>query len=127
MPNQAKSTGTTKPGVKGAFIRKHPNKTVKEIIALGKEAGIEIKDSFVYNIRSADKKAKAAGKAPQPSTKKAAANGHKRSNAQASSDVDAGVKSQLRTFVLRVGLDRAPQVFEQVLNDLKREVESAAD
>lgn len=130
MPkNQAKSTPKTQPGIKGEFIRKHPNKSVAEIIELGKQAGIPIKASFVYNVRSADKKATGKAVHKQPPGTRTAANGQSKrqtTSIRATFDVDAGVKSQLRNFVLRVGIDRAPQVFDQVLSDLKREVETAS-
>ena len=121
MPKKpAKSTDKTPPGVKGAFIREHHGKSVKEIIALAQQAGLEIEASYIYNIRSEDKRN--GVKAPPAKT----ANGKKPVAVALTTDVDASVKSQLRNFVLRVGLDRAPLVFDQVLSEIKREVTSAS-
>lgn len=96
-------------GAKAAFVRNHPNLKAQEIVELAKQQGITLTVGHVYNIRATDKAKQAkeqGGKAP---------NGRTRPAGEGSS-----LDAQLRTLIIRIGLDRAEQIFGDLKSRLSR-------
>src|SRR6476660_4315057 len=60
----------TKPkrGEKTAFIRQHPTMTAAELVAEGKQAGIKLTATQIYNCRAVDKKKGKKGKRNKAAT-----------------------------------------------------------
>jgi hypothetical protein len=95
-----KEASTSKPGIsKSDFVRsQQPSMTAGEVIRRGKELGLIITESLVYNVRAADRK-KNPKNTPQPVD-------------QASETLGSPlVERQLRSCIIRVGLDRAEELF----------------
>jgi hypothetical protein len=99
-------------GAKAAFVRANPTATAQEIVTLGKKQGISLTVGHVYNIRAADKKTRAArdGQGTELTAQTTGAAPGELSRLDA----------QLRTLVIRIGLDRAEQVFSELKSTLAR-------
>ena len=97
-------------GSKAAFVRANPTVPARELVELGEKQGISLTVGHVYNIRAEDKKKRGQG-APDEASGSAPA-------PKPSSQLDA----QLRTLVIRIGLDRAEQVFAELKSTLARMV-----
>jgi len=100
-------------GAKAAFVRSNPSATAQEIVKLGKKQGITLTAGHVYNIRADDKKRRLTSDLPGSDATTRATAATTRS---ASTQLDA----QLRTLVIRIGLDRAEQVFSELKSTLSR-------
>jgi hypothetical protein len=98
-------------GAKAAFVRANPAGTAQELVKLAKAQGLGLTVGHVYNIRSNDKKKQGA---VDPAGSAPAASRSERSSAE--SPLDA----QLRTLVIRIGLDRAERVFTELKSTLSR-------
>lgn len=96
-------------GTKAAFVRNHPGLSTPELLALAEKQGLSLTAGYVYNIRAAQKAtpvdggSAAATPAPEPGSGKASA-----------------LDAQLRTLIIRIGLDRAEQVFGELKASLSR-------
>jgi hypothetical protein len=99
-------------GAKASFVRANPSATAQEIIKLAKKEGMTLTAGHVYNIRAEDKKKQTPGVDGQ----EAAAPTARRS--RASSGDSAQLDAQLRTLVIRIGLDRAERVFSELKSSL---------
>jgi hypothetical protein len=102
-------------GSKAAFVRANPDATAREVVELGEQQGISLTVGHVYNIRAEDKKKR--GQASSDSAVTASAS---TSSAGSSAREWSQLEGQLRTLVIRIGLDRAEQVFEQLKSTLAR-------
>jgi hypothetical protein len=91
-------------GSKTAFVRAHPNKTAQEVVAAAEQQGLTLTVGYVYNIRATAKKNGGAVATPARGV-------------ASRSDIEI----QLRTLVVRVGLDRA----ERILSEIKAAFSSA--
>jgi hypothetical protein len=100
-------------GSKAAFVRANPAATAREIVELGEQQGISLTVGHVYNIRAEDKKKRDQASSDTTLTSSTSSSG---SSAKESTQLEA----QLRTLVIRIGLDRAEQVFEQLKSTLAR-------
>ena len=94
-------------GTKAAFVRNHPGLSTPELLALAEKQGLSLTAGYIYNIRAAQKAqadgGSAASPAPEPGRGKASA-----------------LDAQLRTLIIRIGLDRAEQVFGELKASLSR-------
>ena len=98
-------------GAKASFVRANPSATAQEIIKLAKKEGMTLTAGHVYNIRAEDKKKQTPavdGQEPAPTARRGRA---------ASAD-SAQLDAQLRTLVIRIGLDRAERVFSELKSSL---------
>jgi hypothetical protein len=102
-------------GSKAAFVRANPTATAREVVELGEQQGISLTVGHVYNIRAEDKK-----KRGQASSDAVSAPSASTSSSGASTKESSQLEAQLRTLVIRIGLDRAEQVFEQLKSTLAR-------
>lgn len=101
-------------GSKATFVRSNPTLAAPEVIKLAKQQGIALTLGHVYNIRASDKAKQRSG-GGQPSASASAA--------PAKSPVKAELPrldAQLRTLILRIGLDRAEQIFSELKGSLSR-------
>jgi hypothetical protein len=94
-------------GTKAAFVRNNTGLGTPELLALAEKQGIPLTAGYIYNIRAAEK---------------AKGDGHTRPASKAS---PAGARvgsldAQLRTLIIRVGLDRAEQIFGELKASLSR-------
>jgi hypothetical protein len=96
-------------GSKAAFVRANPTASAREIVELGEKQGMSLTVGHVYNIRAEDKK-RGQQSPDAASTASPAAVG------KPSTQLEA----QLRTLVIRLGLDRAEQVFAELKSSLAR-------
>jgi hypothetical protein len=97
-------------GAKAAFVRANPSGTAQELVKLAKKQGLGLTVGHVYNIRSNDKKKQSAdpmGTAPRASSSER-------------SSSDSPLDAQLRSLVIRIGLDRAERVFSELKSTLSR-------
>jgi hypothetical protein len=96
-------------GAKAAFVRANPSGTAQELVKLAKKQGLGLTVGHVYNIRSNDKKKSAdpMGTAPRASSSER-------------SSSDSPLDAQLRSLVIRIGLDRAERVFSELKATLSR-------
>jgi hypothetical protein len=96
-------------GTKSAFVRANPNVPAQDLLAMAEKQGIPLTVGYIYNIRASTKakggEVKAAGRATA-----------ERGAAPASGG--SGLEAQLRTLIIRIGLDRAEQVFAQLKKSL---------
>jgi hypothetical protein len=100
-------------GSKATFVRANPSLAAPELVKLAKQQGITLTVGHVYNIRASDKSRQRtvgssqasplAGAAPLPSGAKADS---------------PRLETQLRTLILRIGLDRAEQLFSELKSSL---------
>lgn len=92
-------------GTKSAFVRANPNVAAQDLLTMAEKQGIPLTVGYIYNIRASTKAkggdVKAAGKSATPAP-------------TGGSNLDA----QLRTLIIRIGLDRAEQVFAQLKKSL---------
>lgn len=102
----AKST-KLRMGAKTAFVREHPDVPPKDLLALAEKQGIPLTVGYIYNIR-ASTKAK-GGQVAAPG---------RRARGAGPVGGGSGLDVQLRTLIIRVGLDRAEQVFAQLKKSL---------
>lgn len=93
-------------GTKSAFVRANPNVAAQDLLTMAEKQGIPLTVGYIYNIRASEKAKGAEGKTSARSAPAPASNG--------SSNLDA----QLRTLIIRIGLDRAEQVFAQLKKSL---------
>jgi hypothetical protein len=96
-------------GAKAAFVRSNPNLSAQELVSAAKKQGMALTAGHVYNIRAADKK-KETGNGTQEI--------QRRDETQPSSK-GSSTDEQLRTLVIRVGLDRAEQVLSELKSSLR--------
>lgn len=100
-------------GAKAEFVRSRPETTVKELIALAKAQGMALTEGHVYNIRSNDRRRGDIVSSPTIGRARAT------NGAGASRSSEAGsLEPQLRTIILRMGLDRAEAIFSDVKSKL---------
>lgn len=99
-----------RPGPKADFVRANPTVTARELVELGKKQGILLTASHIYNIRGKDKNKRA----PMPLNYASPASSI--SLARDPSLLDA----QLRTLVIRIGLDRAERLLDELKSALTR-------
>jgi len=109
MPRKAKHAF----GAKAAFVRSHPSTPASELVQLAEQEGLTLTVGHIYNIRSKQKKQ--AGDAGAAGAEPVAAAPTPRGD---SGSLDA----QLRTLVIRIGLDRAERVFAELKASLARVV-----
>jgi len=105
-------------GSKATFVRSNPTLAAPEIIKLAKQQGIALTLGHVYNIRASDKAKQRSGGGSQPSATASAG-----SAPAARSPVKTELPrldAQLRTLILRIGLDRARQIFAELESSLSR-------
>lgn len=98
-------------GAKASFVRANPTATAQEIIKLAQKEGMTLTAGHVYNIRAEDKKKQTPavdGQEPAPTARRAR---------RVSADSDQ-LDAQLRTLVIRIGLDRAERVFSALKSSL---------
>jgi len=112
MPRKAKQPF----GAKAAFVRAHLSTPPNELVKLAEQEGITLTIGHIYNIRSKLKKQQ--GGAPSV---EAAAPERQPSSRDTSRDA-ASLDAQLRTLVIRIGLDRAERVFAELKASLARVV-----
>jgi hypothetical protein len=100
-------------GSKAAFVRANPAVSAPELVKQAQKQGLSLTVGHIYNIRASDKSKRQPGQ-PGP----AAADGARSpaSTAQELPRLDA----QLRTLILRIGLDRADQIFSELRSSLSR-------
>jgi hypothetical protein len=103
-------------GSKAAFVRANPGATAREIVELGEQQGMSLTVGHVYNIRAEDKKKRDQGSSEASTLDGSTSNTSSSLSAKAPPQLEA----QLRTLVIRIGLDRAEQVFEQLKSTLAR-------
>jgi hypothetical protein len=96
-------------GAKAAFVRANPNATAQELVKLGKKQGIPLTAGHVYNIRADDKKKQNPDSPSQASSPSAP-----------TSAPSPRLDAQLRNLVIRVGLDRAEQIFSELKSTFSR-------
>jgi hypothetical protein len=97
-------------GTKASFVRNNAGLSTAELLTLAEKQGIPLTAGYVYNIRAAQKAQQPDGQAETASAAPAA-NGKARSGA---------LDTQLRTLIIRIGLDRADQVFGELKASLSR-------
>ena len=78
----------------------------QDLLTMAEKQGIPLTVVYIYNIRASTKAKAAEGKPAGKTASPAAPNG--------GSSLDA----QLRTLIIRIGLDRAEQVFAQLKKSL---------
>jgi len=100
-------------GAKAAFVRSNPNATAQDLVRLGKKQGITLTAGHVYNIRAGDKKKQPPASPPKASAPSA-------SSPVPSTKASSQLDGQLRTLVIRIGLDRAEQVFSELKSTLSK-------
>lgn len=88
-------------------MRNNPGLGTSELLALAEKQGIPLTAGYVYNIRAADKAKQADGQTAAPASRAASPHG-------------GAIDAQLRTLIIRVGLDRAEQVFSELKASLSR-------
>lgn len=93
-------------GTKSAFVRANPNVAAQDLLTMAEKQGIPLTVGYIYNIRAATKAKRAEGKADGKSAEAPRAAG------------GSGLEGQLRTLIIRIGLDRAEQVFSQLKKSL---------
>lgn len=111
MPRKAKHAF----GAKAAFVRSHPSTPAGELVQLAEQAGLTLTVGHIYNIRSKQKKQ--GGDAGAAAAELASAATSSAPRGEASS-----LDGQLRTLVIRIGLDRAERVFAELKASLARVV-----
>jgi len=95
-------------------VREHPNVGAQELVQLARKQGLSLTPGHIYNIRAADKSravqrvAKSPGKPVTAGRRRSAAVGGDGSSSE----------DQLRNLVIRVGLDRAHEIFEELKTKL---------
>jgi hypothetical protein len=109
MPRKAKHAF----GAKAAFVRAHPSVGAGELVELAAQEGMSLTVGHIYNIRSKLKK-QGGG---EPSAGEPVAEGKAASKA---APREASLDGQLRTLVIRIGLDRAERVFAELKASLTR-------
>jgi len=95
-------------GTKADFVRSNPALSTSDLLALAEKQGIPLTAGYVYNIRAAQRAAAdpASGSAaPEGGAEKARA---------------GKLDAQLRTLIIRIGLDRAEQIFGELKASLSR-------
>lgn len=95
-------------GTKAAFVRSNAALGTSELLALAEKQGIPLTAGYIYNIRTAEKAKQADG---QPSST---------SRASRSTSRGGALDAQLRTLIIRIGLDRAEQIFGELKASLSR-------
>lgn len=105
MPRKAKQPF----GAKAAFVRAHPTTPPAELVQLAEQDGMTLTVGHIYNIRSKQRK---LGEPSEPAAVAVAA----------PSPGAASLDAQLRTLVIRIGLDRAERVFAELKESLTRVV-----
>jgi hypothetical protein len=94
-------------GTKAAFVRNNAGLGTPELLALAEKQGIPLTAGYIYNIRASEKAKQADGpsRAPQPA---------------AAGPRVGSLDAQLRTLIIRVGLDRAEHIFGELKATLSR-------
>jgi hypothetical protein len=99
----------TRTGTKAAFVRNNAGLATAELLALAEKHGVPLTAGYIYNIRAAEKAKQADGQPSQAAQATSAA-------APRAGSLDG----QLRTLIIRVGLDRAEQIFGELKASLSR-------
>ncbi len=135
MAAQNSSDKSDKPMTKNAFIRGFdPSTPADDVVAKGKEAGLDLTKKSVWNIQSAlriaagggAKKAKAPAKKPgkaaktEPVKAHAIAAGKAPAKKSASSSASAGgsLEHKLKLLIVEVGTARAEEIYRSVRHQL---------
>lgn len=100
-------------GSKAAFVRANPAVSAPELVTLAKKQGITLTVGHIYNIRASDK----AKQQKAPSNGASGAPAGTRAHPVAELP---RLDAQLRTLILRIGLDRADQIFSELRSSLSR-------
>jgi hypothetical protein len=95
-------------GTKAAFVRNNAGLGTSELLALAEKQGVPLTAGYIYNIRAAEKAKQADGQTSPASKPSGAA------------PRVGSLDSQLRTLIIRVGLDRAEQIFGELKASLSR-------
>lgn len=98
-------------GSKAAFVRANPNIKASDLVKLAKKQGIIMTSGHIYNIRAEGKKKPNAASSSSVATKP---------STTASTSGLPRLDAQLRTLVIRIGLDRAEQIFSDLKSTLAR-------
>jgi hypothetical protein len=96
-------------GSKAAFVRANPAVSAPELVKQAQKQGMSLTVGHIYNIRASDK-AKRQGPAPVAAA----------SSPSAPAVQLPRLDAQLRTLILRIGLDRADQIFSELKSSLSR-------
>jgi hypothetical protein len=94
-------------GTKAAFVRNNAGLGTAELLALAEKQGIPLTAGYIYNIRAAEKAKQGDGQASPAAAPRSAARG-------------GSLDAQLRTLIIRVGLDRSEQIFGELKSSLSR-------
>lgn len=108
MPRKAKHAF----GAKAAFVRAHPSTPAGDLVELAEQQGMSLTVGHIYNIRS---KLKKQGGPASPAAEPAA-------ESSPAPREPGSLDAQLRTLVIRIGLDRAERVFAEIKASLARVV-----
>jgi len=110
-------------GAKAAFVRANPDATAQQVVALGKKQGIPLTLGHVYNIRTEDRKKQQNTSSPSdagPAVPGSPVSGSSVSGSMRSARGTSQADAELRSLVLRVGLDRADQILADLKSRLSR-------
>jgi hypothetical protein len=113
MANKSKAAH----GSKATFVRANPTLAAPELVKQAKQQGLTLTVGHVYNIRASDKAKGRTGAPAQGSASGSAPAGF--SPAAGKTDLPR-LDAQLRTLILRIGLDRAEQIFSDLKSSLSR-------
>jgi hypothetical protein len=94
-------------GTKSAFVRANPSVPAQDLLTMAEKQGIPLTVGYIYNIRAAEKAKGTETKAARSAS----------SSASAPSG-GSNLEAQLRTLIIRIGLDRAEQIFAQLKKSL---------
>ncbi len=111
MANKSKAAH----GSKATFVRANPTLAAPELVKLAKQQGMSLTVGHVYNIRASDKSKQRVVGSSQTSASAGAA-----PFASAAKTDLPRLETQLRTLILRIGLDRAEQLFSELKSSLSR-------
>jgi hypothetical protein len=115
MPRPKKKVSTKKTGAKkttmtkASFVRSLPSSTpAKEVVAKAAEAGIELDDTYVYKIRTLDKKA------AKTTGRKGRASKYGPKPKAAAASVSNGVVTEFYRVLKRVGVAKAKELIANI-------------
>jgi hypothetical protein len=108
------SRGPTKPvESKAEFVRGLPsNAPAKEVVAQAEAAGLSVTESYVYSVRSADRRAKRTLAAKKNASKPAAATALIVHEAASAPKIRAGAEAVLVAAAAEIGLGKALEVLQ---------------
>lgn len=110
----AASHGSKKPAKsKIEFVRGLPSNTpAKEVVAQAKAAGMSVTESYIYSVRSADRRAKRTSSGKSNAAKRAVTAASSTKGATPSPKVSAGVEALLKAVAAEIGLGRAIELLQ---------------